>query len=189
MKRNLSAKRNFGARNGQPDAKSASTASNLAQLEQDRLLAELETLRQAQIEIEHSQQLYAELFDLAPVGYLNLTPKGKVENANLAACALLGKQRSHVVAVRFSNLHQRADQQKLAESSLEVPNIRGWRYRYRAALVYKEQQGPSLCRVAFTTLDALWHDQNSFTERWCGTSLIADKPKMPFGQAKNERAS
>src|SRR4029077_8710664 len=48
-------------------------------LEQDQLLAELETLRQAQIEIEHSQQLYAELFDLAPVGYLNLTSTGKIQ--------------------------------------------------------------------------------------------------------------
>jgi methylphosphotriester-DNA--protein-cysteine methyltransferase len=42
----------------------ARCASNEAQqVEEDRLLAELETLREAQIEIEHSQQLYAELFD------------------------------------------------------------------------------------------------------------------------------
>ena len=65
------------------------------------MLAELETLREAQIEIEHSQQLYAELFDLAPVGYLNLTANGRIQNANLAACALLGRNRNAVVGNPF----------------------------------------------------------------------------------------
>jgi PAS domain S-box-containing protein len=66
-------------------------------LEEDRLLAELETLREAQIEIEHSQQLYAELFDSASVGYINLTTTGQIQNANLAACALLGRDRKLIV--------------------------------------------------------------------------------------------
>jgi two-component system CheB/CheR fusion protein len=119
VKRNLSAKKELGARKRQSDAKSAITASNWAQLEQDRLIAELETLRQAQIEFDHSQQLYAELFDLAPVGYLNLTPKGKVENANLAACALLGKQRSQVVGSSFFSFISAPDQRKLADHLLK----------------------------------------------------------------------
>jgi PAS domain S-box-containing protein len=84
-------------------------------LEQDQLLAELETLRQAQIEIEHSQQLYAELFDLAPVGYLNLTSSGKIQNANMAACALLGQQRSRVVGQLFYMFVASGDQQRFAD--------------------------------------------------------------------------
>ena len=53
------------------------------------MLAELENLRAAQQEAERSQHLYAELFDDAPVGYINLTEKGKIQSANLAAGDLL----------------------------------------------------------------------------------------------------
>src|SRR5258708_1761539 len=68
-------------------------SNDLALLEEDQLLAELENLRMAQMEIEQSQQIYAELFDLAPVAFVNLTASGRIENANLAAAALLGTPR------------------------------------------------------------------------------------------------
>ena len=79
------------------------------------MLAELETLREAQIEIEHSQQLYAELFDLAPVGYLNLTAQGRIQNANLAACALLGRYRNAVVGNPFHIFVASGDLQKFSD--------------------------------------------------------------------------
>jgi PAS domain S-box-containing protein len=88
----------------------SNTAEKLQQLEEDKLLAELETLREAQIEIEQSQQLYAELFDLAPVGYLNLTSNGRIENANLAACALLRRERSDLVRQSFYTFVDPRDQ-------------------------------------------------------------------------------
>ncbi len=84
------------------------------QLQQDELLAELESLREAQVEIEHSQQLYAELFDLAPIGYLNLTPEGRIENANLAACALLQRSRGQVVGRSFYTFVGTSDPQTFA---------------------------------------------------------------------------
>jgi len=59
-------------------------------LELDQLLAQLENLRSAQGEIERSQQLYAELFEQAPVAYVNLTRRGRIHSANNAAAALLG---------------------------------------------------------------------------------------------------
>ena len=86
-------------------------AQETKQLEQDQLLAELETLREAQVQIEHSQHLYAELFDLAPVGYLNLTERGRIENANLAACALLRHERKEVVGRSFYMFVRSRDQQ------------------------------------------------------------------------------
>jgi two-component system CheB/CheR fusion protein len=84
-------------------------------LEEDRLLAELETLREAQIEIEHSQQLYAELFDSAPVGYFNLTAEGGIQNANLAACALLGRERTRIVGKPFYIFVASSDMQKFTD--------------------------------------------------------------------------
>jgi two-component system, chemotaxis family, CheB/CheR fusion protein len=85
------------------------------QLEQDQLLAELETLREAQIEIEHSQQLYAELFDLAPIGYLNLTVRGRIQNANLAACALLERSRNSLIGMNFSVFVMSRDKPKFID--------------------------------------------------------------------------
>src|SRR3954469_12681768 len=58
--------------------------------EREQLLAEVETLRDAQVEVEHSQHLYAELFELAPVGYVNLSARGVILAANLAAAEILG---------------------------------------------------------------------------------------------------
>jgi PAS domain S-box-containing protein len=93
----------------------AAASQEPEQLEQDELLAELETLREAQVEIEHSQQLYAELFDLAPVGYLNLTLEGRIENANLAACALLHRPRDQIVRRSFYEFVGTRDQHIFAQ--------------------------------------------------------------------------
>ena len=111
VKRKLPPRKNWPRRKSKLDEISADGESGPRHLERDQLLAELETLRQAQVEIEHSQQLYAELFDLAPVGYLNLTSVGKVQNANLAACALLECQRKNVVGRSFYMFVASGDQQ------------------------------------------------------------------------------
>src|SRR4029077_16495740 len=111
-------------------------------LEQDQLLAELETLRQAQIEIEHSQQLYAELFDLAPVGYLNLTSTGKIQNANLAVCALLGHERSHVVGRSFYMFVAPGDQQKFTQHLRDCENSRPGDTDTELRLFTKKDQPP-----------------------------------------------
>jgi PAS domain S-box len=91
----------------------AASGKEAQQLEEDRLLAELETLREAQIEIEHSQQLYAELFDSAPVGYINLTTEGQIQNANLAACDLLGCERKLIVGKPLYSFVASSDMQTL----------------------------------------------------------------------------
>ena len=78
------------------------------------MLAEVETLRAAQIEIEHSQQLYAEFFELAPVGYVNLTPTGLIESANAAAAALLNRFRALIRGSRFQSFVSPSDLPKFA---------------------------------------------------------------------------
>jgi len=54
-------------------------------------------LARNQYEVEGTLAEYAELFDLAPVGYLTLDRSGMILNLNVTAAELLGRPRSHVV--------------------------------------------------------------------------------------------
>ena len=56
-----------------------------------------EELRRAQLELETSQARYVELYDLAPVGYLTLSAKEVIQQANLTAAKLFGVGRKQLV--------------------------------------------------------------------------------------------
>ena len=59
-------------------------------------------LREAQHRIEEARDQYTDLFDFAPVGYLILDKKGVINNINLTACNLLGKERMRLKGKPFS---------------------------------------------------------------------------------------
>ncbi len=61
---------------------------------QVELVMQIERLCQAHAEAEARRARYEELFDFAPLGYLTLDCQGLVVEANLAAAALLGFERS-----------------------------------------------------------------------------------------------
>jgi diguanylate cyclase (GGDEF)-like protein/PAS domain S-box-containing protein len=61
-----------------------------------------EELRRAELELQASREMYFELFDLAPVGYLTLSDKSVVGNANFAAAHLLGVERRQLLGRPFS---------------------------------------------------------------------------------------
>src|SRR5665647_3138331 len=61
-----------------------------------------EELRRAQLELQASREKYIELFDLAPVGYLTLSDKSIVGDANFTAARLLGVERRQLVEKPFS---------------------------------------------------------------------------------------
>jgi PAS domain S-box-containing protein len=69
---------------------------------QVELEAQNAELRQAQLELEQARDGYAELYELAPVGYFTLDERGIIEAANLTGCELLGSPRSEVVDRPFS---------------------------------------------------------------------------------------
>ena len=72
------------------------------QVYQIELEMQNEELRRIQAELEESRQLYADLYDLAPVGYLTFDPQGLILEANLTAAELFGVERRHLIKKKFS---------------------------------------------------------------------------------------
>jgi PAS domain S-box-containing protein len=58
-------------------------------------------LRSTQSRLEISQRKYFELYDLAPVGYVTMNPKGILLEINLTAADLLGSPRSQLISKYF----------------------------------------------------------------------------------------
>jgi PAS domain S-box-containing protein len=56
-----------------------------------------EELRQAQVDLSHAHDHYADLYDFAPVGYVILDRGGTILNANLTAAAMLGVERRELL--------------------------------------------------------------------------------------------
>ena len=67
------------------------------QVHQIELEMQNEELRQAQLELALSAERYADLYDFAPVGYLSVTPDGRIVRANLTAAGLLGVERQSLI--------------------------------------------------------------------------------------------
>lgn len=73
------------------------------QLHQVELELQNEELRRAQLELAESRDLYADLYEFAPVGYVTLNQAGKIVAANLTAAAMLGVERNELLASKLSN--------------------------------------------------------------------------------------
>ncbi len=63
-----------------------------------------EELQHARAALEASHNRYLNLYEFAPVGYLTLTPEGKIIEINLTAAALLGVERSNLMNRHFAGL-------------------------------------------------------------------------------------
>jgi diguanylate cyclase (GGDEF)-like protein/PAS domain S-box-containing protein len=70
-----------------------------------------EELRRAQEELEATRVRYFNLYDLAPVGYIVLSEKGLILEANLRAASLFGVPRADLLKSTFSRLIVLEDQE------------------------------------------------------------------------------
>jgi PAS domain S-box-containing protein len=69
-----------------------------------------EELRAAQAALDESRERYFNLYDLAPVGYVTLSEKGLILEANLTAAGLLGVARGALVKQPLSRFIFKEDQ-------------------------------------------------------------------------------
>ncbi|MCX7195760.1 MAG: PAS domain S-box protein [Proteobacteria bacterium] len=60
-----------------------------------------EELRQAQVELEKSRDLYVDFYDFSPVGYITLNQEAIIDEINLTGAKLLGIERSKLLHRRF----------------------------------------------------------------------------------------
>jgi len=72
------------------------------QVHQAELEAQNVELRETQQRLEESRDLYAELYDFAPVGYVTFNDRGHIGQINLTGAAMLGAERKHLADNPFT---------------------------------------------------------------------------------------
>ncbi|MEI6290358.1 MAG: PAS domain S-box protein, partial [Chloroflexota bacterium] len=69
-----------------------------------------EELRRTHLELEQSQSRYFDLYDMAPVGYVTLSDKGIILQANLTSATLVSAKRGDLIRNLLSNFIFKEDQ-------------------------------------------------------------------------------
>jgi PAS domain S-box-containing protein len=67
------------------------------EVSQVELQLQNEELQRITAELAASEEKYRDLYEFAPIGYLTVDPSGQILEANLAAAALLGTERAHLL--------------------------------------------------------------------------------------------
>ena len=83
---------------------------NELRVHQIELEMQNENLRLAQVELDATKALYFDLYNLAPVGYVTVSEKGLIMDANLTVASLLGIAPSEVVKKPISQFVFKEDQ-------------------------------------------------------------------------------
>jgi diguanylate cyclase (GGDEF)-like protein/PAS domain S-box-containing protein len=71
-----------------------------------------EALRQAQVALEEARDLYVDLYEFAPVGYLTVSAHGLIEKINITGAELLGVDRRTLRQKNFAKFVLPADQDR-----------------------------------------------------------------------------
>jgi PAS domain S-box-containing protein len=95
---------------GAPDSWSTELQARQVELEMEN-----RTLRDGQQALEDARSRYAELFELAPVGYVTLDREGRILDANLAASTLLKAERGVLLGRALSTVVALQDRRALRE--------------------------------------------------------------------------
>ena len=119
------------------------------QVHQIELEMQNDELRRTQEELEVSRARYFDLYDLAPVGYVTLSEKGLIVEANLTAAKLFGVARSALVKQPLSRFILPQDQDTYylhRKALLETGAPQAWECR-----LLKKDAGQFWAQVEATT--------------------------------------
>ena len=99
-----------------PESISTITSGDVKKLVEDLHIHQIELeiqneeLRRAQLELGTSRDMYSDLYDFSPVGYVTVSEKGSVLQANLSCSAMLGVERSSLIGKPLSRFVKKDDQ-------------------------------------------------------------------------------
>ncbi|HEX3046743.1 MAG TPA: ATP-binding protein [Bacillota bacterium] len=71
------------------------------QVHQIELEMQNQELRETQNKLEETTNLYADLYDFAPLGYISFDDNGVIQEINLTGATMLGKERSRLIGSPF----------------------------------------------------------------------------------------
>ncbi len=133
--------------------------------------AQLETqneeLRQAQQALEFARDAYADLYDLAPVGYFSIDPSGLICQVNLTGVAMLGIERKYLLHKPLSRFispkglgayfkHRQKASASQSSKSCEIPMVHCDGTHFFAHLeslaIGKAEGGVAECRTIITDI-------------------------------------
>ncbi|MEI6613552.1 MAG: response regulator [Chrysiogenales bacterium] len=146
------------------------TSRTLYEMRVHRIELEMqnEELRRAQAELETARALYFDLYDLAPVGYVTISQKGLILEANLSAAALLGVARgaltnrllSRFILKEDQDIYYRHYKQLFASGAQQVCELRmmkqdGSSFWARLEAATRQAAGDApVCRVVVSDITA-----------------------------------
>lgn len=112
------------------------------QLQVNQIVLEMqnEELRRTQVELEDSRQRYADLYDLAPVGYLTFDPQGLVFEANLTSANIVGVERRYLINRKFSDFIASESQERFYSHCKRAFKTRS---KQTSELLLKKRDGTS----------------------------------------------
>jgi len=137
-----------------------------------------EELRQTQNAMEESRDLYVDLYEFAPVGYITLTREGLISEINFTAAKLLGAPRNKLLHHRFSpcvaarhrdlwdRLFVRVFQHSEIQScELSIEHGDGYnRHAHVSCICVKKEGAPPVVRVTLSDITYLRQAEETMRE-------------------------
>lgn len=141
------------------------------QVHQIELEMQNDELRRIQGELERTRNKYSHLYDFSPVGYLTVTEKGIIDEANLSIASMLGVERSSLIGKPFTRFVMRDDQdifykhrQRLLKTETPMPcELRlmkkdGHAFHSRLECMVIKDKGDDLMKIRAAVSDITEHN-------------------------------
>ncbi|HZW36581.1 MAG TPA: PAS domain S-box protein, partial [Candidatus Deferrimicrobiaceae bacterium] len=111
------------------------------QIHQTELEEQNRELREIQQRLEESRDRYADLFDFAPVGYVDLDGRGSIRGINLKGATMLGEARSRLLGMPFTRF---VDPKNRTEFLAHLRKCREEKRTEIAGIVLRPMKAPPL---------------------------------------------